>query len=90
VLGNEKTVAAIVLQGITGTLTVKGSPYNGAMPAFKAQLGDAQIAAVLSHVRSQWGNGAAAVAAETVAGVREQHKARAGPFAGDPDLAALK
>lgn len=86
VLGKDSSAAAIVLYGITGPLQVKGTAYNGAMPAFKEQLDDAQIAAVLSHVRSQWGNGAAAVSAETVAKAREEHKARSAPFAGDKEL----
>jgi len=90
VLGDEKTVAAIVLHGVSGTLTVKGSAYDGVMPSFKEQLGDAQLAAVLSHIRSRWGNGATAVSAETVAAVRETHKARSAPFAGDRELAALR
>ncbi|MCW5623662.1 MAG: cytochrome c, partial [Burkholderiales bacterium] len=86
VLGNETTAAAILLNGIAGPLTVGGTTYNGAMPSFKEQLGDTQIAAVLSHIRSQWGNGAAAVTAETIARVREQHKDRTTPFSGDQDL----
>jgi len=86
VAGKDTTAAAIVLHGITGAVTVKGTVYNGAMPAFKAQLSDEQIAAVLSHVRSQWGNSAAAITAATVAQVREQTKARSESFAGDKEL----
>jgi mono/diheme cytochrome c family protein len=84
--GKDSTVAAIVLHGITGSLSVKGSRYNGAMPAFGAQLSDEQIAAVLSYLRTQWGNKAAPVATDTVARTREAHKARTSPFAGDMDL----
>ncbi len=86
VKGKDSTVAAIVLHGITGSITVKGTVYNGSMPTFKDQLSDAQIAAVLSHVRSQWGNGAAPVIEQTVAQARETHKARTAPFGGDKDL----
>lgn len=86
VLGNEATAAAIVLHGITGTLTVKGVAYNGAMPAFKDQLNDEQVAAVLSYVRAQWGNGAAPLTADAVARAREEHKARSAPFDGDKEL----
>lgn len=84
--GRDSTVAAIVLHGITGSLTVKGSHYNGAMPTFGGQLSDEQIAALLSYLRRQWGNQAAPVTAETVAQTREAHKARTAPFAGDADL----
>lgn len=86
VTGKDSTVAAIVLHGVTGRLSVKGSTYNGAMPAFGAQLSDEQMAAILTYVRSQWGNQAAAVSAETVAQTREAHKDRTAPFVGDKDL----
>ncbi len=90
VTGKESTLAAVVLHGIEGPLTVKGSTYNGAMPAFAAQLGDAELAALLTHIRSQWGNTAAPVTAETVAAVRRETAARTTPFKGDAELAALK
>jgi mono/diheme cytochrome c family protein len=89
VAGKETTVAAIVLHGITGPITVKGANYAGAMPAFKDQLSDDQLAAVLTHVRSQWGNASAPVSAATLAEVREQLKARTAPFAGGAELQAL-
>jgi mono/diheme cytochrome c family protein len=88
--GRDTAAAAIVLNGITGTLTVKGATYGGAMPPFKAQLSDSQIAAVLTHLRSQWGNSSPPVSAATVAKVREDTKARAAPYDGEADLAALK
>jgi mono/diheme cytochrome c family protein len=87
--GKETTMAAIVLHGISGPITVKGSAFNGAMPAFKDQLGDDQVAAVMSHVRSQWGNTGAPVSAATITRVREQLKARTAPFAGGAELATL-
>lgn len=86
VQGRDSTAAAILLYGINGTLTVKGAAYNGAMPAFKDQLSDEQIAAVLTFVRSQWGNTGTAVKAEVVAAAREELKARTAPFAGDKEL----
>ena len=89
VQGKESTVAAIVLQGLSGSINVKGAAYAGAMPSFKAQFSDEQIAAVLSHIRAEWGNGAAPISSATVASVREQLKARTEPFAGEKELAAL-
>lgn len=90
VAGKETTLIALVLHGATGSLTVKGSTYNGAMPAFGAQLQDAELAAVLTHVRSQWGNSAAPVTADTVATVRKETAARTEPFKGDVELMPLK
>lgn len=86
VMGKDTTAAAILLHGINGAITVKGMVYKGAMPAFKDQLSDAQIAAVLTHVRSQWGNTAAPVALETVATTREALKERTAAFDGDKEL----
>ena len=56
----SKAVAA-VLHGIQGQLTVKGKVYSGVMPSFAAQLSDAEMSAVLTHIRKSWGNQAAPV-----------------------------
>lgn len=45
----------IVLNGLSGK-TIDGTHYPGQMPAFAAQLNDAQIAAVIDHERTSWGN----------------------------------
>lgn len=88
--GRDTTVVAIVLNGITGSLTVKGNTFNGTMPTFKSQLSDEQIAAVLTYVRAQWGNASPAITADLVAKMREQTKTRTGPFGGDEELQGLK
>jgi mono/diheme cytochrome c family protein len=89
VVGKETTLAAIVLHGVSGPLTVKGQSFNGAMPAFQGQLDDAQIAALLTHLRTQWGHASPAVTAELVARVRQASSARTAPFAGEHELSAL-
>jgi cytochrome c6 len=43
---------------------------RGGMPNFSEDLSDAQIAAILSYVRSAWGNSAAPLDAAVVASVR--------------------
>jgi mono/diheme cytochrome c family protein len=90
VLGKGTILAAIVLHGVTGAIQVKGVDYAGAMPAFKEQLQDAEIAAVLTHVRRQWGNAAEAVTTETVTKVRQTTAARTEPFKGEAELSELK
>src|SRR5262245_50225575 len=90
VTGKDETLAKILLHGIQGALTVKGSTFNGAMPAFKDQLKDDEIAAVASHLRSQWGNKAGPIAQDVVAKARADTAARAEPWNGDVELAALK
>jgi cbb3-type cytochrome c oxidase subunit III len=59
-----------VLNGRTGPITVNGAQYGGNMPSWR-DLSDAEIAAVLTYVRSAWGNGAAAVSADQVAAARQ-------------------
>lgn len=87
VTGDEETLVKIVLQGVSGKLTVKGNTYAGVMPAFKEQLGDEEVAAVTSYLRSQWGNSAPPIDAAKVASVRESLANRKEPFAGDSELA---
>lgn len=88
VLGNEKVLASILLHGVEGALVVKGNTYNGAMPAF-GTLPDEEIAAVLTYIRSEWGNKAAPITAATIAAQREATKDQSGPYAGGAALAAL-
>lgn len=90
VTGKPQTLAAILLHGIDGPLTVKGNKYNGAMPAFKDQLNDAEIAAVLTHIRSTWGNQSGAIDAEVVSTVRKDTEGQAAPYKGDADLVAVE
>lgn len=85
--GDERRLAAIVLNGVEGKLTVKGQSYQGSMPSFKKQLDDAKLAAVLTFVRSRWGNTGAPVAADTIAQVRLTHQSRDKPFGGEAELA---
>jgi mono/diheme cytochrome c family protein len=90
VQGDERRLAALVLHGVTGALTVKGTAYNGAMPAFGPQLEDGELAALLSHVRSRFGGGAAAIAPGTVAQVRAQTASRTGPYDGERELGSFR
>lgn len=45
----------LVLFGLTGSITVEGTPYNGSMPSW-SQLKDDEIAAVIDHVLTNWDN----------------------------------
>ncbi|MGP6156468.1 MAG: c-type cytochrome [Vulcanimicrobiaceae bacterium] len=66
VTGDPKKVIAIVSNGLNGKITVSGKDYNGAMPAWKGQLKNDEIAAVITYIRSSWGNKASAVKASDV------------------------
>lgn len=53
-LQHDDFVAAVVLHGLQTRIHVDGTTYDGQMPAWKAKLDDAQVAAVLSFVRTQF------------------------------------
>jgi hypothetical protein len=53
------------------------------MPAWGSQLSDAEIAAVITHVRQSWDNDASEVTKEEVATVREQTDGRTAPWQAD-------
>ncbi len=58
---------ATVLNGRSGPIEVNGRTYAGVMPAWKGTLSNAQVAAVITYIRSAWGNNAAIVTADQVA-----------------------
>jgi mono/diheme cytochrome c family protein len=82
VLGSEERLARIVIHGLKGPITVKGSQYNGAMPVFGKVAGsgynwsDDKIAAVLTYIRQEWGNKGAAVSTELVTAIRTKEGGR--------------
>jgi mono/diheme cytochrome c family protein len=58
------------------------------MPAF-GTLSDDEIAAVLSYIRSDWGNQAAPITPAAVKAQREATKGQTGPYDGGAALKAL-
>ncbi len=72
----------VVLKGLQGPVTVKGQKFNGTMPAFGTgqPMTDADVAAVLTYVRSSWGNKGSAVSAEDVAKERTATASQSGPW----------
>ncbi|MCE2885272.1 MAG: cytochrome c [Planctomycetaceae bacterium] len=63
------------MHGLEGKISVDGQTYNQVMPAAPLRTDD-EIAAVLTYVRSAWGNSASAVEPALVAKVREETKGR--------------
>jgi len=63
-------IIGTVLHGLNTPLTVNGKQYSGGMPSWKGTLSNADIAAVLTYVRSSWGNSAPAVTEKMVAAVK--------------------
>lgn len=71
VTGDKTRLIDVVLNGLSGPITVKGQPYNEAMPAHGSFLTDKEIAETLTYIRGNFGNSADAVSAEEVAAVRK-------------------
>jgi len=71
VTGNPKAVIHTVLDGMNGPIKVNGKAWgSGAMPPWKGSLTNAQIAAVITYIRSSWGNKASAVTEKQVASTK--------------------
>ncbi len=66
---SAETQINVVLHGLSGK-AIAGAKYSAQMPAFASQLSDAQIAAVIDHERTSWGNHAPIVTPAEVAGRR--------------------
>jgi len=88
VLGDPNQLAALVLYGLEGPITVKGEPYNGAMVAWSGSLKDDQIASILTYIRSEWGNKADPITTEQVASIRTAYAGH--PVFTGPELAKVK
>ena len=84
--GSPKVLANIVLHGINGEINVKGASYKGLMPSFQ-QLSDAELAGVLTHIRSSWSNKNDEVGPEVIAEARKSD--RTTPFESEAELKAL-
>jgi mono/diheme cytochrome c family protein len=72
-------LAHIPLAGISGTLSVAGKDWNLPMAAMGAALSDADLANVLTYIRSSWGNQAGEVTADDIKAVRASMGARPQP-----------
>ncbi len=75
--GSAERMAAIVLKGVMGPITVNGAAFNNIMPPQEAMLTDEKIAAVITYVRASFGNKAAAVKPEVVAEARKKFMSKA-------------
>jgi len=55
--GGREYLVGVLLTGLSGEIEVLGERYDGVMPSW-AHLGEAQVADVLNHVATAWGNAA--------------------------------
>ncbi|HEX7020015.1 MAG TPA: cytochrome c [Gemmatimonadaceae bacterium] len=73
---NPAVPIRVLLHGLSGPVTVKGTQFNGLMPQYGTgiEMSDQEIADVLTYVRSSFGNSASAVTPEMVATQRAATK----------------
>lgn len=83
----DNHLVKVLLHGLQGVVEVRGNIYNNAMPAQK--LSDAQISAVLTYIRNEWGNSAPPISEEFVASVRTETAGRTEPWT-QPELQAIE
>ncbi|MCE0496538.1 MAG: cytochrome c [Methylacidiphilales bacterium] len=81
VVGNKDRLAAILLQGLAGPLTVNGGTYGSAvMPAWKSSLTPDKIANVMTYIRASWGNKANSVTEDEVTKASAKFASHANAF----------
>ena len=75
----------IAIYGLQGPIEVKGAQFNSLMPAYGLGIvmSDADVAAVLTYIRSSWGNKASAVTANDVHEVREETEGHTGAMSAE-------
>ena len=87
--GPAERFAAIILKGNMGAFTVDGKPFNNVMPPQEAMLTDEKIAAVMTFVRSSFGNTSGPVTADVVKAARAKFVDRKTSWT-QPELDAWK
>lgn len=85
---SAERLVAIILKGVIGPITVKGTVYNNVMPGQEALLTDKKISEVASFVRANFGNKSGPITAEQVSEVRKKYTSRATPWT-EADLKAF-
>ncbi len=68
-MADARRATEIVLNGLTGPVTVNGSAYDSVMPPM-SQLNDDEIANILTFALNNWGNEGDAVSSDEVAEIR--------------------
>ncbi|MGE9268794.1 MAG: c-type cytochrome [Verrucomicrobiales bacterium] len=83
VTGDTEALALIILNGLSGPIEVKGTQWNSNMPAQADGLGAKELAAVMTFIRTEWGNDASIVTPEMAANAIEAGKAISGQVTAD-------
>jgi mono/diheme cytochrome c family protein len=86
VLGSKERLAAILLKGLQGPLTVKGGSFGtSVMPAQEAVLTPEKIANLMTYLRGAWGNKAGPVTVDEVNAAKAKFASHSAAFT-EPEL----
>ncbi len=77
IAADPKRPIAILLNGLSGSVTVNGTAYNSVMPPM-SQLNDDEVANIITYVLNSWGNPGGRITAADVGDVRSATKRPAG------------
>jgi mono/diheme cytochrome c family protein len=90
VTGKAEVPIAILIHGLQGEVTVKGTKYNGVMMSYGTgqAMTDQELADVVTYIRTNFGNKATPVTVKDVAAAKAKHAARKKPFT-EAELRAL-
>jgi mono/diheme cytochrome c family protein len=70
-MGSKERLAAIMLHGISGPISVKGDTFSTqVMPGWAGNFTDEKMAAIMTYIRGTWGNTMGQVKPEEVAAAR--------------------
>lgn len=67
---DPSSAIAAVLNGMLVDITVRGHRYVGGMPGWRNWLSDGDVAAVVTYIRTSWGNRGSPASAAQVARIR--------------------
>lgn len=70
----------IITNGLAGEITVDGQKYNGMMPAFAASIKPQEMAALVTYIRTSWGNTSSEVTTQDIEKSNEQYQGRSKPW----------
>ena len=82
VMGSKERLAAIMLAGVSGPITVKGGTFSTqVMPGWSSNFTDEKLADIMTYLRASWGNTGGAVKPDEVAAARTKFAAQlSAPF----------
>ena len=83
ITGDKSIPIRIIKDGLNGSITVDGRTYEGIMPAFKARLSVAEMAAIANYLRDQSSDNYQHITQEDVIDITNTYNNRNSPWKGD-------